>query len=793
MRIDYSRDVPGPARIYISVSTLVLVVITGTAMRAQLQQTTITAIVLDAAQRPVSGAAVVLTDPLGAELHRLETDTSGRAVFTRITPGRYELLTTTGTAPRIQLPVNVSAAVPMEITIRVPTALADRVEVEGLTDETTTRGTLVGTSIARVPTRARSRALQDVIATLPGWATEDNGLLHARGVDDGYLYVIDGVPVYERLDSLSGLAPDVHAIASINVITGYVAPEFGYKAGGVIDVRSATADRWLANTDVELGSDDGRDVSATLGGGVSDSIGVRIGGSAMASDRYLDPVHPDNLHNSGGQANASGQFDWAWSVADRLSVGWGIGAARFDVPHNHEQEASGQDQRQRIGQASVNGTWQRTWSADVVTQTAFYHRNTSAELESSVGDTPLAASADRRLERTGVLVAATKQHGAHVLKGGFEFQRLTLDEQFRFAVTDPDEAREAEFREEALAFTRDNPFAFDGTAVPTLAAAYVQDTWHAMPRVTLSGGVRFDRSQLLLTRTQLSPRAGVAMRVSDEMVLRLAASRYFQPPQPEHLLLSSSPQARVLSSIVVEGVQGGADIEPERQWGTELSAQRRFGRAHLDLTYWRRWMRNVADPNVFAGTTIIFPNAVAKGRAQGFEMRVEVPRARGWSGYANWSIAKVVQTGPINGGLFLEDEVEEIGRGVEFAPDHDQRYSAGGGMSWEHPRTRLAVSVVARYESGTPVPVEDDELDEWLDLPGVELVDLDAGRVKPRTVVSLLATAPVLSTAAMHAFVGAHVLNLFDARYAYNFGNPFSGTHFGAPRTFAVSLRFEFR
>jgi outer membrane receptor for ferric coprogen and ferric-rhodotorulic acid len=36
------------------------------------------------------------------------------------------------------------------------------------------------------------------------------------------------------------------------------------------------------------------------------------------------------------------------------------------------------------------------------------------------------------------------------------------------------------------------------------------------------------------------------------------------------------------------------------------------------------------------------------------------------------------------------------------------------------------------------------------------------------------------------------VLNLFDQRYAYNFGNPFSGTHFGAPRTASFSVRVGF-
>jgi len=35
-------------------------------------------------------------------------------------------------------------------------------------------------------------------------------------------------------------------------------------------------------------------------------------------------------------------------------------------------------------------------------------------------------------------------------------------------------------------------------------------------------------------------------------------------------------------------------------------------------------------------------------------------------------------------------------------------------------------------------------------------------------------------------------MNLFDRGYAYNFGNPFSGTHFGAPRTASLSLRLAF-
>jgi hypothetical protein len=156
-------------------------------------------------------------------------------------------------------------------------------------------------------------------------------------------------------------------------------------------------------------------------------------------------------------------------------------------------------------------------------------------------------------------------------------------------------------------------------------------------------------------------------------------------------------------------------------------------------------------------------------------------------------VAKVIQTGPIHGGLFLEDEVEEIGPGVEFSPDHDQRMTAGGRLTWEHAGSGAAVSLTARYETGTPVQQEEDDLEELFDRPGAYLVDFEAGRTKPRTVVSLLFNAPVYRNAGVTGTVGVQVLNLFDADYAYNFGNPFSGTHFGARRSVAFSVRFAFR
>ena len=135
--------------------------------------------------------------------------------------------------------------------------------------------------------------------------------------------------------------------------------------------------------------------------------------------------------------------------------------------------------------------------------------------------------------------------------------------------------------------------------------------------VTVDFGVRFDRMRLLVPASQWSPRIGAAYASADRATtVRASVNRFFQPPQPEHLLLASSPAARRLSPFVEgEGDEtGGADLEPERQTAWEVGVERGFsGVARLDAAYWSRHVRNYADPNVFFGTTIIFPNSVAQG------------------------------------------------------------------------------------------------------------------------------------------------------------------------------------
>ncbi len=789
----------------------VLTVLAPAAAAAQVQLSRLDGVVVDAANRPAGGAAVAVSDTLGAAIRHVAADAQGRFLILDLPPGRYRLAVDGGGAATAPVPITIADGLPASVTLRLSPAFRDAVAVEGTRPAASiaTRTSLGAESIAQAPLRTGARRLQDVVATLPGWATEDNGLLHSRGVDDGFLYVVDGVPVYERLDQTSGLAPDASTLDALAVVTGYVPPEYGYKAGGVIEVRTrAAVGAWRGFAETGAGGDAAGDGGGSAGGAIGAAATLWLQASGQRSARFLDPVHPDNFHNDGGSLLTSGQLTAGSGARDRLTASWSGGGARFDVPNTADQEAAGQAARQRLGQAAATVSWQRGWSSGTVSQVAGYARRGRAQLDPSGADTPLTAEADRSLTRVGALAAVTHQAGRHVVKAGGEVQSLRLTERFGFAVTDEDEAEAAGLSAAALAFDRDAPFRFEGRARPTLFSVYLQDTWQATPALTLAAGLRFDRTTLLLSRQQWSPRLGAAFAASPCTTLRASLSRFYQPPQPEYLLLASSPEARALSPFLDDAGAaddagaggasagsagaGGADVEPERQWALEAGVEHRFGRGlRLDVAYWQRHVDEYADPNVFFGTTIVFPNAVAEGRARGLDARLEFAPGASWSGYANLSVGTVTQVGPITGGVFLEDDVADIGPGVEFTPDHDQRVVASGGLIWTG--SRASLSAVGRHESGTPLELDDDEAGAFASRPGAERVDLERGRVRPRTTVSLLATLRLWQGTRAAVSVRGAVLNLFDARYAYNFGNPFSGTHFGAPRTASVTVRVETR
>ena len=205
---------------------LAVLSLAATGASGQIQIGSIKGAITDPAGAAVTDANVWLTNSITGEKVGGIIDGAGGFVFNNVPFNRYLLrIEAKGFAPQSRQ-VTVNSNLPLELSISLSVAGASEQIVvtarEDLVDpgSASSAATLAANFIGRAPRVNRGRQLQELIATAPGMATENNGLLHVRGVEDGVLYVLDGVPVADRLDALSASSLDTDTINSLQVITG---------------------------------------------------------------------------------------------------------------------------------------------------------------------------------------------------------------------------------------------------------------------------------------------------------------------------------------------------------------------------------------------------------------------------------------------------------------------------------------------------------------------------------------------------------------------------------------------
>jgi hypothetical protein len=308
------RSVPqrrGPARL---IALALFVIASGLSLSAQLQVAQLHGRVSDPQSAGIARATVLLQDPAGNGIRRSTTEADGSFRIADVAPGSYVIRVELGDTVLLTRTLVVRGSLPVELTLQTGPVVAESIVVHGDAGSNTTEHpwTLAGDSVREVGEPLPSQRVQAALASLPGWMAEDNGLLHVRGVDDGLLYVQDGIPVYARLDRLFGMPPTSSAIASLHVLNGYVPPEFGFKSGAVVEVRTETGIRnvWSGTLDSGVADLGTRHIEGFAAGPVSGGAALMLTGSDERSSRFLDPVAPENFHNDGRTSSLSAQVTY---------------------------------------------------------------------------------------------------------------------------------------------------------------------------------------------------------------------------------------------------------------------------------------------------------------------------------------------------------------------------------------------------------------------------------------------------------------------------------------------------
>jgi hypothetical protein len=768
--------------------------------------------------KPMAGVTVLLRNDITGFRAETTTSNEGAFQFFNVPFNPYELHVQAQGFRAVHRTVEVRSAAPTQVDLSLDIATAS--ETVNVTAETTAAQLETDSStshvdidksyIARAPATIASRAMEELITATPGFAKDENGRFHFQGFHSQSQYVVDGQTISDQTGVTFSNSIDPGIAQAMEVIYGNVPAEYGEKPGTVIHVATKSGLSTPFHGDVYGGGARFKTYEGGLSlGGGSKNVGVFGSVNGSWSDRFLDPVNPANLHNTGDTQRGFFRLDFASDdLRDQVRFTALAGRTNRDVPNTFTQEDAGQDQTVQSRDQNYNLGWTHILSPHSSFDASGFARLSSFKLFPSANDTPVTAISDRTLNNYGANASFNWAMGHHDVKVGGVVKRFPIEETFSFGLTDPGlNDPEADDYNPDLApydLTRGGQlFVFHGTRTGTYAAGYIQDSVH-YGGLTANLGLRYDHNNLPTVESQLQPRVGLAYYITaSRTVLRATYNRVFVTPEYENILFGSSAEAATLVPPAVKDSRelGGGVLlnRSERQNAYTVGVQQAVGsKLRLDVDLWWRRADFPADQDQFENTGIVFPVTFTSGRHNGWDVRLDLAETRGVRGFVSLGHTHAIYVPPPIGGLFLDQEAVDAVTGGPFLIDHDQKLQGQGQLLWDVGTSGLWLGAGVRYDSGLVTDAAPDELladpDNAFAAPFVVIhsgEDLDPNRIKQRTIANF-SVGLDLAKHKVPLSIQADLLNAFDTAGVYNILSVFGGTHVIPPRTLSVRARYRF-
>jgi hypothetical protein len=736
--------------------------------------------VTDTQGAPIVDAIISIDNALAGFSRQTVTAESGAFQITNIPFQTYSIsVSKDGFAPSVQqLPLrsNVPQVIKIQLTVASQITRVDvsATDIRMLVDPTGTgtRTELNASAMEQLPVAPTSRGLESVLLTFPGFAANANGAIHPRGAHNQMTYVIDGMPISDQLTGAFANAVDPSIVQTIELFTGNVPVEYGSKISGVavITTRSGMGSgrRFSGSTQMTVAQFDTLANVTQISGG-REKWGYFASFNALKSNRYLDQVSLDNLHNGGSSERSFFRADYQAAARDQFRLNLITGRSSFELANLRSQQAHGQDQRQYLRDYSISTGWLHTIDSRSTVDAMASFRSAGARLIPSLGDFPVTASQDRTASTLTLAVRWTREAGRHSWRAGADTQHFTVREHFTFGRDD---------------------FRFAKSQAGDLHSGFAQDTMR-LGRWTVTLGLRFDAYRFLSQGNQLQPRIGIAYHLREtSTVLRASHKRTYQTPPNENLLLASSPEAAQWIGREFKM------IRPERQNVYEVGLQQSLGRyLSLNGAFYHKDSLDLQDNDNFLNTGIIFPTSLAQSRTNGAEARFVVLPIHRFSCSLSLTHYHTIVTPPFTGGLFIGSSALDLLSMGPFVIDHDQKLGAQANVHYSVKRN-LWISGAVRYDSGLvsnpsdPAVVAKDP--DYADLLPYVNLSSNPPRVLPRTIIDAAVGYERTRNDRRAWEAVFQISNLTNATALYNFQSLFVGTRVVQPRTASIRLRLYF-
>lgn len=695
-------------------------------------------------------------------------------------------------APAAEPAPDAGAATPQEIVITARRLDAARDRIDPALGASTY--SIDRTQLDNQPGGA-DRSLKGVLLQAPGVAqdSDGDGDIHIRNEHGNVQYRLNGVTVPQGFSGFGALV-DPRVASSVEVITGALPAQYGFRTAGVVNMKTRT-DGFDFDGDVGIygGSHGTIQPSATIRDGIG-SFNVFASASYLRNDLGISNPTPSKeaIHDRTEQYRAFAFASDVLSNTSRLSAFGGYSRGTFQIPNTPGLtptyrlngrttfDSATLDQNQK--QDSVFGVLAYQYSGDSVDlQVAPFYRHARAHFTPDPqGGQLMFDGTETDLTQTSTAYgvqadAGIKLGDRHHVRGGLFWQRENTGTDSINRVFRVDSAGNQ---------ASDVPITIPigQRQSGSTFGAYVQDEWNPVEAVTVNFGLRYDRSDAAVTEDQLSPRLGVVWKAGRWTTFHAGYARYFTPPPLE---IAVAPNVNAFDGTTnAFAVKTAGPVRAEREHNFDIGMQQFITpRLSVSLDAYYKDKTNLLDEEHFGATLIQSPFNYARSKGWGVEagFNYESP---GLEFYGNVARGQQKAKEIISNQFFFDQgELDYIAQHYIYT-DHSQKWtaSAGGALTIRNGLGKLVPSFDLIYGSGLRAE----------DPAGVVP---NGGTQKPYVQVNVGISQNLASEKDDEAWtVRFDVVNLFDKVYLIHDGSGVGAgqPEYGPRRGFFVGLRKSF-
>jgi outer membrane receptor protein involved in Fe transport len=566
--------------------------------------------------------------------------------------------------------------------------------------------------------------LNQIILRSPGVAQDsaENGDLHVRGEHANLQYRINGVLLPEGITGGFGLELDPRFIESMQLITGSLPAEYGFRTAGVIDIETKTGafenggavDVYGGSYNTfrpsfEYGDTEGKWDYFVDGSYDESDLGVENPTDSHNAihdhtDQYKGFLYASRLLSDTSRLTLMGSASYTtYQIPDTAGLPVGTATDPASTPWDSKITApdtnSADLNENQIEQNYYGVAAYQQSIGNLNYQLSAYGRVSGVHfLPDPNGDLVFdgeASDVARKLYSGGLQLDASYELGdKHTIRFGGMFLPEYLSDNSTTTV-----------------FPVDASGAPSGGATNIVqnsvshaiyAGAYVQDEWKILPHVTLNYGARFDEYYATFDKeNQPSPRVNLVYQPTDSTTLHIGYSRYFTPPPLENVSSGDLSAFNGTSGAPPNSTNDTVRAERANYYDAGIS-QKITKHFQVGLDGYYKTARHQLDDGLFGQSLILSAFNYAKGRVYGLEGTASYNQG-GFAAYANLAWSQAYGEGWDSAQFLFDPASLAYSQNHWIYLDHDQRLSGNFGVSYtfvESAHENTLVYADAIYGSG---------------------------------------------------------------------------------------------